>query len=435
MSPGGVLGEGFAALTLDESYPDRQIREILAREGFKTTIGESSQWVFLDDFGGLEQVPLDSYWNRVEPFDPRNDGYAELLRSFFVSKGKRRIFIGLGGAPLDLEGRVRAALGDVRYSLSVLAPRRSRLVPALLFVAAAALTLLLSREIPAGLIFLPLWAPLAGLGAEGFALMAVLAGFSRALREPMLDYFVSRRYRRGRALPPADVWMFCALFPLAAAFLAVFGRYPLLTIPAALLLVPLVLCVSLWAQSCRDGHIRFKPVQITPMSRRPGFYLPVMAPFTLAALALLLLPKLFPGALSPGNAVPIHAEWSIPLELNAERYQEHRAFQQSFSYTSFGREESFYLRYSLAEDGLVNGIGEATAMETGGIPPFPLAPLIDFLVGYAYTDSGSVSSRRDDSPACLLIILILCVPLLLRDWWGWRIRGKLSMYMDKRIAA
>jgi hypothetical protein len=436
MPPGGILGEGFAELTLDGSYPDRQIRELLAREGFKTTIGESSQWVFLDDFGSLEQVPLDLYWDRVEPFDPRNDGYAELLRSFFVSGGERRIFISLGGAPLDLEGRVKAALGDIRHSLSVLAPRRSRLGPALLFVAAAALTLLLSRETPATLIFLPLWAPLAGLGAEGFALMAVLAGFSRALREPALDYLVSRRYRKAgrKALPFANVWAFCALFPLAAALLAVFGSYPLLTVPAALIFAPLVLCFSLRAESCRDGHIRFKPVQITPLARRPSFYLPVMAPFTLAALALLLLPRLFPGAANPGKVVPVQAGWNIPPELNAERYREHRAFQQAFSYTSLGGEESSYLRYSLAEDGLVNGngSGEMTIADIGAIPPFPLDSLIDFLAGYAYT---SPVAPRGDSPVCPLIVLALCVPLILRDWRGWRIRGKLSMYMDKRIAA
>jgi hypothetical protein len=442
LPPGGVLGGGFAALTLDESYPDRQIRELLAREGFKTTIGESSQWVFLDDFGSLEQIPLDEYWDRVEPFDPRNDGYAELLRSFFVSRGERRVFIDLGGAPLDLEGRVKAALGDIRYSLSVPASRRSPLAPGLLFVVAAGLTLLLAREISSTLIFLPLWAPLAGLGAEGFALTAVLTGFSRTLREPALDYFVARRHgtARGRALPPAGVWALCGLFPVIAVVLAVFGSYPLLTVPAALILVPLLLCFSLWDESrreLRDGHIRFRPVLITPLARRSGFYLPVMAPFAVAALALLLLSRLFPGVETAGKGVLPRTGWNIPPELNAERYQEHRAFQQAFSYTSLGGEESFYLHYSLAEDGLVlgDGSGEALVVETeGAIPPFPLASLIDFLAAYAYTGSDPAASRGD-SPACPLIVLGLCVPLILRDWRWRKSREKLSMHKDKRIAA
>jgi hypothetical protein len=429
------------ALTLDASYPDRQIRELLAHEGLKTTIGESSQWVFLDDFGKLEQVPLDRYWDRVEPFDPRNDGYAEQLESFFVHKGERRIFISLKGAPVDIEGRVKAALGDIRYSLSVFGRRRSPLAPALLFGAAAALTLLLSREIHITLFFLPLWASLAGLGSAGFALIAVLAGLSRVLREPARDYFVSRRcgMTRGRTPPPADLWILSGLFLVAAALLAVLGRYPLLTIPAALILVPVVLCFALWTESCRgmrEGHIRFKPVQIAPLAGRSGAYSPVMTPFALAALALPLLSGAFPATGGSGDLFPPRTGWNGASGLNAERYQEHAAFQQAFSYTSLGRGKAPYLRYSLAQDGFIDGNGSAEAVlaEAGEIPPFPLAPLIDFLVNYAYTDPGPVSSPGE-SPVGALIALGLCVPLLLRDWRGRRMWGKLSMYMDKRIAA
>jgi hypothetical protein len=429
---------GFAELTLDGSYPDRQIRELLAREGIKTAIGESSQWVFLDDFGKLEQVPLDRYWDRVEPFDPRNDGYAEGLQSFFAVKGERRIFIGLKGAPLDLEGRVRAALGDIRYSLSVLTPPRSALAPAILFAAAAALTLLLSREILTSLFFLPLWAPLAGFGAAGFALIAVLAGLSRILRDPAREYFVSRRYGTagGTAPPPASVWVFSGLFLAAAALLAVFGRLPPLTVPAALILAPLVLCFSLWTESCRgvkEGHIRFKPVQITASPRRSGAYSPVMAPFTLAALAL-LLPRIVPA--SPGDLSRSWTGWKIPPELTEERYREHAAFQQAFSYTPLGSGDSAYLRYSLAGDGLIrgNGSGEAAVAEPEEIPPFPLAPLIDFLGNYAYTDSGPVLPQGEEF-MCPLIVLGLCIPLIVRDRRRRRMWGKLSMYMDKRIAA
>jgi hypothetical protein len=394
--------------------------------------------VFLDDFGKLEQVPLDRYWERVEPFDPRNDGYAERLQSFFVFKGERRIFIGLPGAPLDLEGRVKAALGDIRYSLSVPAPRRSYLAPALLFVAAAALTLLLSRDIPLTLFFLPLWAPLAGLGAAGFALMSVLAGLFRILREPAREYFVSRRYgSAGGTVPPAaDFWVFSGLFLAAAALLAVFGGFPLPVVPAALLLLPVVLCCSLWSESCRgarEGHIRFKPVQIAPFARRPGAYSPVMVPFVLAALALLLLPMVFPSAgRSVGN--PAWTGWKSPLELNADHYREHAAFQQAFSCAPLGGGESLYLRYSLAGDGLIdgNGSGEAALGEREAIPPFPLDPLIDFLVNYAYTDNDFIAPSGG---ACPFIVLGLCLLLILWDRKGRRSWGKFSIYMDKRIAA
>jgi hypothetical protein len=430
--------EGFATLTLDASYPDRQIRELLARKGIAATIGESSQWVFLDDFGKLEQVPLDTYWDRVEPFDPRNDGYAERLQSFFVFNGERRIFIGLPDAPLDLEGRVKAALGDMRYSLSAPAPRRSYLMPAILFIAAAALTLLLSRDVPVTLFFLPLWAPLAGLGSAGFALMAVLAGLSRILREPAREYFVSRRYGTagGKAPPPAGLWVLSGLFLAAAALLAVFGRFPPLTVPAALILFPLVLWFSLWNESCRglkEGHIRFRPVQITSLARLPGAYSPVMFPFALAALAM-LLPMVSPGAAGKPGAP--WTGWKSPLEVDAGHYREHAAFQRAFSYTSLGAGESLYLRYSLGGDGLIDGggSGEAAFVEPEAIPPFPLASLMDFLANYTYTDSSPVLPHRGER-ICPLVVLGLCVPLIIRDRRRRRIWGKLSMYMDKRIAA
>jgi hypothetical protein len=439
-APAGAPGEGFAVLTLDASCPDRQIRELLAGEGVVTAIGESSQWVFLDDFGKLEQVPLDRYWDRVERFDPRNDGYAERLRSFFVHEGERRIFIGLKGAPLNLEGRIKAALGDTRYSLSVLAPPRSWLVPAVLFIAAAALTLLLSREIPVTLFFLPLWAPLAGLGAAGFALAAVVAGLSRILREPVRERFVSRRYGTAGGKAPLSVWVFSCLFLAAAVLLAVFGRLPPLTAPAALIFVPVVLWFSLWTEfrrGMKEGHIRFKPVQITPLVRRPGAWSPVMVPFALAALALSLLPAVFPGVAAGEEPSRAWTGWKGPLELNADHYRDHAAFQLAFSRRPLGGGESPYLRYSLAGDGLVDGKGSVETVfgEPEAIPPFPLAPLMDFLADYTYTDSNPGPVSPQGEPVCPLIVLGLCVSLIVQDRQGRRIRGKLSVYMDKRIAA
>jgi hypothetical protein len=447
MPQGGGSGEGgsfrgFAELTLDASYPDRQILELLARGGITTAVGESSQWVLLNDFGELEQVPLDGYWDRVESFDPRNDGYAERLQSFFVFNGERRIFIGLRGSPPDLEGRVKASLGDIRYSLSVLEAPRSPLLPALLFIAAAALTLLLSGEILGGLFFLPLWAPLAALGAPGFALAAVLTGLSRILREPAREYFAARRYGtvRRRLPPPAGVWVLAGLFLAVAVALAVFGSFPPLTVPAALVLFPAVLCFSLWTESyrgVREGHIRFKPVPITPLARRPLSCSPVMFPFALVALALPLLSALFPGASAPPRE-PSRSwtGWKSPLELNAGHYREHAAFQQAFPYAPLDAGGAPYLRYVLAGDGLIDGnaSGEPAFEEPAAIPPFPLDSLVDFLTNYAYTDSRSVSSGGGEF-ICPFVVLGLCVPLLFRDRRGRRIRGQLSMYIDKRIAA
>jgi hypothetical protein len=314
-------------------------------------------------------------------------------------------------------------------------------VSALLFIAAAALTLLLSGEIKGSLVFLPLWAPLAGLGAPGFALAAISAGLARILREPVREYFVARRYGRvrGRALPATGVWVLAGLFAAAALLLAVFGPLPLPTVPAALVLFPAVLCFSLWTESCRgakEGHIRFKPVQITPLARRPLSCAPAVFPFALAALALPLLSGLFPDAAAgkpPQNASRISGGWKSPLELNAGHYREHAAFQQAFPYTSLDAGGTPYLRYVLAGDGLIGGSdsGEPAFEEPAAIPPFPLDSLMDFLTNYAYTEGDPVLSY-DGALLCPIIVLGLCVPLIFRER---RMRGQLSVYIDKRIAA
>jgi hypothetical protein len=94
-SGGGRL-EGYAALALGENVPDREIAGALEAALNRPVVSESSQWVFLNSFEGMERVPLEDYEGRLEAFDPRRDGYAEKLMNFFVRDGRRWFFI-----PLD----------------------------------------------------------------------------------------------------------------------------------------------------------------------------------------------------------------------------------------------------------------------------------------------------------------------------------------------
>jgi hypothetical protein len=449
-------------LTLDASWPDISIRELLSGKGIVNTIGESSQWGFLDDFGELEKVPLDSYSDRVEPFDPRNDGYAERLRSFFVSQGSRRLFIPLKGAG-DLEGRVRAALGDIPFSLSALTPpegTRSFVLPGILFIPAAAFTLFFSGEALLTAIFLPLWAVLAGQGVPGFAVLAVLAGLSRFLREPVRDYFIGPmvhvpRYGKSSWQPLWGALLPGILFLVALGAIMIFGAVRPRTGILGFLFFLALLGLSLWGESYREarrGHIRFRPVPITGIHRGFALWSPcvrIMAPFTLAALVLLLVSAAVPGG-GGGARIP-HASsrdwtgWKSPLPLDAkafaEAYSAHAEFQRAFSLiplgTSFPLETDpaqNYLRYSLAEDGLIDGAAPDESADSDElvnsfeIPPFPLAGLIDFLTTYTYTDPGLETGGL----LCLLIVLGLGGSLIFRDR---RRPLKLALYMDKRIAA
>ncbi|AEF83850.1 putative membrane protein [Treponema primitia ZAS-2] len=484
----GGSGKAYALLSLDASYPDSLIRDLLEGQGVRDSIGESTQWVLLDDFGEMEKVPLEAYRDRVEPFDPRDDGYAEKLRSFFVSRGKRRLFIPLR---LGMEDRVGAALKNIPFSLEVLTAPRSLLLPALLFLVAAAITLFFSAAPLITALFLPLWAVLAGMGVPGFALIAAQAALSRLLGEPVREYFISRRYEKAALATPTEVgptsvgkfpaplatefpaqggsspaslrklfnyfrdfWVLGAVFLGACGAIAILGGLGPLIFLLETVFFLFLLGLSLWSESNRganQGHIRFLPVQITDIALKPPLYSRILFPFALASLALLFLGPLF-NASSAGTSLGRGRDWDTRRNINAEIYRKHGEFQSQFSflplYNTAPGQGSGYGRYSLGTDGLIAGLpetlvfGETVASSVDAIPPFPLEGLIDFLDHYSYTDGGMVSpaggvpggSGHGDLFSAL-IGLGLCIPLIFWDRRGHSTRGKLSKYMDKRIAA
>jgi hypothetical protein len=93
--------EGYAVLRVDAALSDRVISDRLAASidnyisiGF---VSESTQWVFLNDFDTILAIPLDEYQERLAASalrpDPRDDGYAARLHSFFVRNDQRLFFI------------------------------------------------------------------------------------------------------------------------------------------------------------------------------------------------------------------------------------------------------------------------------------------------------------------------------------------------------
>jgi len=99
--------DGYAILVVDESEDEQGIREMFTLGGLGEVISESSQFVSIDDFGSFKQIPLISFYDEIEPFDPRNDGYAEKLHSFFVNNGKCYFFTLLEISPSDLRSRLK----------------------------------------------------------------------------------------------------------------------------------------------------------------------------------------------------------------------------------------------------------------------------------------------------------------------------------------
>ncbi|GHU05902.1 hypothetical protein FACS1894147_12530 [Spirochaetia bacterium] len=142
-APLAAENNSWALLELDAEWPDRYIGELLSQGKVNGSVSESSQWVFLNDFGELSRVPLDEFPDRLEDFDPRHDGYAERLSAFFVRGDTRRFFIPLPEAfselsRVKLERSIAGSLGDIPYTLRFFGSSRSLWWYLVIFVIAAA---------------------------------------------------------------------------------------------------------------------------------------------------------------------------------------------------------------------------------------------------------------------------------------------------------
>ncbi|MCL2762036.1 MAG: hypothetical protein FWD36_02360 [Treponema sp.] len=422
---GGMPAKGWAVLICSGDIPDRDIRERLENGGFGGLISESGQWVLLDSFSRMEQVPLDEYETRVLPFDPRNDGYAEKLRSLFVRDDTRFVYIPLGSLalanPAKTERKLAAALGAIPYALEYHAGDAmgagSGLPPVYvlaLFCFAACtffimrpLRLELKPHLTSLIPCLPLLAPLALGGAVGFALASLLAGFAVLLAG---NWFESRR----RYVLPKLLAFFLLLFCGVLAFFS--GLSPVFTLVVIILFCS-VLFFSLWNVSRKTaiadrfdrfiasvfspGHRRFSPVPIL-VRRSSGFCFSwVMLPFAAAALVLVLIHRIAVSAPADFTTViPPAMPPGVTLVTEAD-YAAHYMFQSVFSVKSlYAPERAGMSNYQFAPDGLPVYAGFAAVELPPHIPPFPLADF--FQSFYATTRHGSLFPE----------LLLVLVPLL-----------------------
>jgi hypothetical protein len=447
----------YGVLGLDLSCSDRAAGALLRDLAIGNYSSESTQVVYLDDFDSLRPVPLDEYRDRVEAFDPRNDGYAEKLRSFFVRGGKRYMYIPLSGSlnSRNLAGKLAPAMGDLPgYSLEILGSPRPLFPQGFLFIPAAAGLLLLLRPSLPALSLLPLLGAAVFLGPPGFALGGVLSALFSLLVDPLRGWFAARRYAPyggGRDFSGRDrkpFWRRALLgggnfrfrllaggiLPAAYGLICFSGPVPpvpALVLPAAF---GIVLGFSVWAESRRgleQGHIRFFPVLIAGSVRGPLFPAPVL-PFALGAVLSLFLSALPFGV----SGVPVSSGGGPlqgPPPVREEDYLNHVAFQSSFSVTPLGGRAGFaYESYYLGEDGLIAGVledsgggpfpGPGSSLRDRDVPPFPLAELTAFLE----RGDPRPGTGEDRIPAALGGLL--CLPVLVRAVFGYRKKKKMLVY-------
>ncbi|MDR2485121.1 MAG: hypothetical protein LBD55_06980 [Treponema sp.] len=478
----------YAVLAVDASYPDRRIGNMLPPDLAGGYISESTQWVFLDDFGTLKRIPLDEYPDRLEEFDPRNDGYGKKLRSFFVRDGKRLFFIPLAGGSIEnrikrpgfdkpdwgtipvsdnwinkkqverFEASLAASLGSIPFSIEFIGYEQPLLCYFLLFILASLGALILS-DIPwFTATQLPVLGALVFAGPAGLALGAALIGLSGVLMALIRQLCACRWDGQGMKYPfvaPVLGSLLCMI--LLGLWVGMFWDMPgvfgytgegmlgladqntleELGIPA-LLCVSCLLLLALWTESNRG---RSQVYLLTSANRRAGNG--TVIPFALVSLMALYIPSIMgiQAYHAPGPAADPR------YFIDPADYKRHLAFQRSFSFIPLGLSRSDedsrlgYARYRLGEDGLIAGSGEYASMypldENREIPPFPLEDLIAFLRDFKYTGPKN-TGHIPAIPMMGLVPVLVVLGVYSMALFQVTQQGKhkhLLVYHDKRIAA
>jgi hypothetical protein len=489
-------GEGYALLGTGEFQNDRQIRELLVSAGTgagKTGdwISESSQMVPVDDFGVFRMVPLDTFHEEIEAFDPRDDGYAARLRAFFVRGGKRYFFLPLkdtsGNVRVKLEKEARRVLGDISFTLAILGTPKSFFWYFSILAAASAGALYFSRSCRLFVFQVPVLLAFGWGGFSSLMLAAVLAGLWELLREPLGELAAARRYERfsfdyagsgfrglwERFKPFRINCCLVLLFMAVFAFFCVLGELPLVPAGAGFVCFFLLYFVSFWADLERGRkirHVPFIPVPLLPVKAETFSLFPLLLPFGAGAVLALVLPLVFPGFAPSREPNPLG---DLDQVLSAADYERHIVYERSFSYLSLeggpdfsgegppgGLNQEGYLRYYLGDDGLIAGGASYSsgADHAGGgegeVPPFPLEKLMEFLVKYSTApgalspvDMGGKTQGESGAPLAgffrlhikewisVLVILAACIPKLLRSGIKSKKKKKFPLAGDKRIAA
>ncbi|GHU65761.1 hypothetical protein FACS189447_05290 [Spirochaetia bacterium] len=435
-------GKGYAVLSVDADTDDRKVGELLSAAGMEYQ-SESSEGFYINDFSGLKWLALDSYREELEDFDPRDDGYGEKLKSFFVAQGMRRFFVPLEdtGNQRSLEKTFSRVLGDIPFSLEILGNPRPLLIYFVMMGAACIAALFLSREKWLFVLNIPVFLAFSWAGVPGLILAGVLAGLRGLLREALGELFSVRSYGTLKErLLPYRINFFAAFF-----FLIFFGilirinalpLIPSLAGPGSLFVLGLIARSDQKRRRSNAPHIRFMPVPIILKSAKLPVFQPSMMAFEAAAIIALAFPIFYSGPYSgsaKGEGVGDFSNLVLP-----EDYAEHMAFQTAFSLLPLDRKGGGeYFRYSLGEDGLIANTEAALPINqiaTQEIPPYPLEKLTDFLL---YSENKVIPAPGTQLKDWISVFLIMIVSFPIRfskeNQEGKK--KKPDLLRDRRIAA
>ena len=435
--------DSVLVLSLSDQVDEKVILERLASSGLRQVISESTEWIYIEDFEGPISIPLQDYFNVIEPADPRNDGYADHLKKVFISNGFRRFFIPLNTFPLWTGTEKTARL--IEKSLSEYKPSVGTLgasdinIPwfftGILMSGTLILVLFLFKKkhetilaIPAGLILL-------NFGFGGIICLGLLIAMQICI-QPVQEDLVSQFYHRNRlSLKIYFYWykaqilngaLFIGLYCISSYFLKVHWLLALSSLVLHLTAGVLVLALQKRHKLAID-HRLFLPVELLRSSKSLVLPFKVLVPFALGALFLFSQSLLLSKDISGSATVESQGFLSL------EQYEAYLNTQSNFMHQPLYKNNVSQLPYStyiLGPDGLISQ-SQQNILEDP-YKNLDMPPLESLLFV-----KQSIPFQRNTIGQGLYLVIFFMSALILtfRASHGSLLTLYKSGYLDKRIAA
>lgn len=431
-------------LSTSDKIAESLVLDRLSAAGVQHPISESGQWLYIDDFEGPKSIPLKEYYSFIEPMDPRNDGYADVLKEIFVSGGSRRYFIPLTGlypwnSAASLIRKLEKSLSDLKPSFRVSETGHAQLpwwLTGLVMSGILAYTALTSSEKHEIVLVIPAALVLMNFGVGAILCTGLLAALQMSLGQFQKDLVLRFYSKESIHLKRYMYWykgqliygaILLFLYLISAYFFHVhwFIALGALAVQGAAGLLYMLLRLQYYSEI---GHRYFLPIELMGSVKKRIEPFRVLFPFSAGAFFVFVLFLIIPGFRS---AAPLNN--SPPIPLTIDQYQAHLNTQARFSMKplySKDSDEFSYNTYSLDSKGLLAKVQPAPVED----PYKDLAlPPLESLLSLNY--SGTMPQDTLGQGLYLVICISGVLVVLYRASHGTLLLAYKSGYLDKRIAA
>jgi len=417
---------GYAVLALDESADDRFIRSLFEEDSgvFGEAVeSESAQWVFLDVFDSIQMIPLDAYFSRIFPFDPRYDSYAETLKNIFVRDGKRYFYVPLKTVdwnPKTLDAQFKEILRDIPFTTEYFGIGRPVYFFFIAYAAASFCLLIIyilyrkrSRHSAVFLALIPVFSSLAFFEAAGIACAAVMLAFFVLLKDPLNELISPKKPVTPGSLfkkvlaPFKFQWFFMPVCFLAVLVILHYSQVEIVFLLAVFASGAAVFISSMILMLlARSKHRRFTPVLILKRGYPDLSFSLYALPYAAAAFVVLFF--------APFMSASFNTTRQFDAFIGEQDYIEHFNNQAVFSRRQMSTSSVSFPGFFFDADGLPSMTQDADPLtDIYDFPRFPLQDLMDFFhnVNSGYITDSAAPQTGTAGKLSLLVLLLFILPV------------------------